>query len=101
MLVQTRVRLIWRSLVSVLLLVCALAVYRGVSNLVQVRAELEQSKQINLRLDQDNRALYNQVTRLRNESQALERVCRREMGMVRADEVVYQLSAPPGAPGQE
>jgi len=85
----------WLVLVVSVLAVCAFAVYKGSFQLVQVQEELAQVRKTNQSLDQENRALYRQVQRLRNDNQALEKVCRQEMKVVRPDEAIYQ------APGKD
>ena len=88
----------WMVLVASVLAVCAFAVYRGSSQLIQVQEELAQVRKTNQNLDQENRTLYRQVQRLRNDNQALEKVCRQEMNLVRPDEVVYQTSGKDAKP---
>ncbi len=82
----------WPLLVVAVVAVSGLAVVRGVGNLGRVQDELQQVRQANLRLERDNRAMYRLVQRLRSDPQAVERACRRDMGFVRGDEVVYQLA---------
>lgn len=83
----------WPLLVAVVLAVCAFTVYRGASDLFAAQAELDRVVAVNQRLDSQNRALYHQVQRLRSDPEALESACRREMGLVRPDEVVYRAAA--------
>lgn len=78
--------------------ICTLAVTRGLGNLSHVQDELQQVLQTNQRLEKENRAMYRQVSRLRGDTQALERACRRDMGVVRPDEVVYQPAVAPPRP---
>lgn len=87
-------RLAWPLLVAGVLALCVLGLTRGLSNLSQVREELQQVRATNQRLDKENRAMYRQVERLRSDPQALERTVRRDMGVLRPDEVVYQQEQP-------
>lgn len=80
----------WPVVAAGVLVVSAFLVSRGLANLNQVQEELRQVRQANQRLERENRSLYRAVLRLRADSQALERSVRRDMGLVRADEVVYQ-----------
>lgn len=57
---------------------------------MEVKARLEQIQNTNQMLAEKNRLLYQNVIRLRNNPQALEKACRDEMNMVRPGEVVYQ-----------
>lgn len=83
-------RLAWPLIVAGVLALCVLGLMRGISHLNQVKDELNQVRATNQRLDKENNAMYRQVLRLRSDPQALERTCRRDMGVVRPDEVVYQ-----------
>jgi len=86
---------LWRPLLAAgLLAICALGLTRGLGNLDQVREELQQVRATNQRLEKENNAMYRQVLRLRSDHLALERACRRDMGLVRSDEVVYQQEQP-------
>jgi cell division protein FtsB len=81
-------------------MLCLLFAYRGASHLAGLRAELEDINQQNLSLDLDNRNLYRQVQRLRDDPQAMEQACREELGLLRPDEIVYQRPGEPtGPPG--
>lgn len=83
----------WPVFAALVLAVCALTVYRGADTLLAAQAELDRVLAVNQELDRNNRALYHQVQRLRNDPHALEKACRREMGLVRPDEVVYNVAA--------
>jgi cell division protein FtsB len=80
----------WPVVIAGVLVVSAFLLSRGLANLNQVQDELRLVRQSIQRLERHNRALYRAVLRLRTDSQALERSVRRDMGLVRADEVVYQ-----------
>ena len=56
-----------------------------------LRNELEQTRQNNLRMRREVEELEEQVTRLRSDPEALERIARDELGMLRSDEVVFQF----------
>ncbi len=87
----------WPVVAAGVLVVSGFLVSHGLDNLKQVREELKQVRQTNQRLERENRALYRTVLRLRSDPQALERVVRRDLGVVRADEVVYQDPSAPGS----
>ena len=86
---KQRARYWWPLILAGVALLCGLVIWRGAANLSLLRTELEQVRQTNQRLDNDNRALYRQVRRLRQDKAALERAVRREMGLVGDDETVY------------
>lgn len=80
--------------------ICLLFAYRGTAQLSSLRAELTEINEQNLHLDLANRDLYRRVQRLRDDPQAIEQACREELGLLRADEIVYKRPGPPaGAPG--
>ncbi len=80
-----------------LLLLCAifaisgLGIYQGVENIRQAEGQLGMVLQTNHALDKENRVLYRSIQNLKQDRQALERLCRNELNLVRADEVIYQL----------
>lgn len=82
----------WPLVMLVVLLAGGALVYRGIHQLLRVQEELHQVVETNRRLTEKNQMLYNRVRRLRGDDRALERVVRREMGMVRPDEVIYQMA---------
>lgn len=84
-----RSRLWWPLILAAVLALCALVLWRGVVKLSGLQEELAAARQSNARLDKENRALYRQVQRLRQDKTALERAARRDMGLVGDDEVVY------------
>lgn len=98
MIAWARKPLVWRGLAGLLVAVCVLVGYQGLSNLLQAKAQLNQLRSANQQLAQDNRDLYRTVVRLRSDAGAVERACRRDMGMVRPDEVVYQAATPAAKP---
>ncbi|KIX12179.1 FtsB family cell division protein [Dethiosulfatarculus sandiegensis] len=80
----------WPILVFGVLIFSGVAVFRGAQEYLEVKARLKQIQQTNQMLAEKNRLLYQNVIRLRNNPQALEKACRDEMNMVRPGEVVYQ-----------
>jgi cell division protein FtsB len=57
-----------------------------------LRAELQQTRQNNARMRRQVHELTQQVARLRNDPQAIERIARDELGMLRSDEIVFQFA---------
>ena len=74
---------------------CLLFAYRGTAQLAYLRAQLTEINEQNLSLDLANRDLYRQVQRLRDDPAAIEQACREELGLLRADEIVYKRPGPP------
>jgi cell division protein FtsB len=90
-LLRTVLRQFWWPLtVAAALVLGGVTVAKGYANLSAAQEELDQVRASTMRLEKENRALYRTVLRLRGDPQAMERACRRDMGVVRPDEVVYQ-----------
>lgn len=86
----------WPLALGLVTLFCVLVVYRGGDGLAQAQAELDSVRAANERLAAENRALYRQAQRLREDASAIERAARLEMGLIRPDEIVYQRSKATG-----
>ena len=56
-----------------------------------LRAELQQTREGNARLRREVIELQRQVGRLRDDPEAIERIARDEIGMLRSDEIVFQF----------
>ena len=57
-----------------------------------LRNELEQTRGNNARMQRQVQELTRKVDRLRNDPQAIERIARDELGMLRSDEIVFQFA---------
>ena len=84
-----RVKIWWPAILLTVIVICGVTLYRGFTNFNKVQDELAQVRQTNQRLDSENRALYRKVQRLRSDAKAQERTVRQEMGLVRANELIY------------
>ena len=56
-----------------------------------LRAELHQTRDANARTQRELLELQQRVERLRKEPEAIERIARDELGMLRSDEIVFQF----------
>jgi cell division protein FtsB len=56
-----------------------------------LRSELHQTRAANARMQRELLELQQRVQRLRTEPEALERIARDELGMLRDDELVFQF----------
>ena len=61
---------------------------RGAIDLYQLRLQRDRMNQTNLELQKDNEALFRAIQRLKHDLDFVEDIARRELGMVRQDEVV-------------
>jgi cell division protein FtsB len=57
-----------------------------------LRGELQNTREANARMRREVLELQQRVDRLRKDPEALERIARDELGMLRSDEIVFQFS---------
>ncbi len=69
----------------------------GVPSLLALRRERQRLGEEAVALLQQNDALREQIHQLRTDDRFLEELARRELGLVRPDEVVYRFRRPPAA----
>ena len=82
-------RMWWLTVMAAIIAICGLGIYMGIDNIRQAGQQLESIQQANARIDRENRALYSTIQTLKQDRTALENLCRSELGLVRADEIVY------------
>ena len=63
---------------------------RGLADLVSLKSERDRLRQENMRLKEENDALYRAIERLRNDPEYIESVARKELGMIKKDEVILK-----------
>lgn len=81
----------WLILFSLILTIAAAASGDyGLVRLFQLRASYDRILENNLELETDNAWLGLNVRLLREDRYAIEKIAREELGMVKADEIVYQ-----------
>jgi len=91
-----------RVLIAILLVMLIVLQYRlwvGEGSLAEVynlRQEIDKQKQELLRLRKRNGALQAEVSDLKRGLDAIEERARSELGMIKEDEVFYQITAPQG-----
>ncbi len=84
-------------LILVLLLISGLLTFfgdKGVLQLLRLQKELNRIKQANKGTEAENRKLREEVRRLQNEKRYIEEIARKELGMVKEDEIIYQFDPP-------
>ena len=84
------------TVAGVLLLTAAWS-ERGLSRVLQLRSELEQTEDRNFRLVQQISALRRDIELARTDDARLEQLARRYLGMARTGEVVYRVAPAAGA----
>ncbi len=88
-----------RILILVLLLFLILGFFtflgdKGILHLLRLQKELTQIKEANLKMEEENRKLREEVRRLQHEKRYIEEIARKELGMVKEGEIIYQFDSP-------
>ena len=74
-----------------LLAVVTVVSERGAIHLWRLRGEKSRIDEHNYRLQKDNEALRQRVSRIRNDNHYLEKLAREELNLVRPDEIIYRF----------
>ena len=72
---------------------------KGIFHLFRLKKELARIEEANVQLEKENAKLKEDVERLKHEKRTIEEIARRELGMVKEGEIVYQFEPP--ASGKE
>ncbi len=64
---------------------------QGLADLQLLKKKLDVLVQKNKKLEHENLSLYNEIDRLRHDPEFIENVARKELGMIRKDEVIFKL----------
>lgn len=83
--------------VAAVLLLSAAAGERGLTRVFQLEAELDQASDRNFRLVQQISSLRGDLEMTRSDDATLERLARRQLGMVRPGEMLYFVPPATGA----
>ena len=88
----------WIPLVLIVFML-GLAVFgeKGLLRAFQYKKQKETLEQEMRQLEATNTALRQEIDKLRNDRRYIEGIARKELGMVRADEMVYQFPTRPAA----
>ncbi len=96
---------IWLTLIPGLLVVALLAIAvfgeKGILCAVKSNQQKEALQQQVDSLELANQTLRKEIEALRSDPRYLEAISRKELGMVREDELVYQFRSPDGSAGNE
>jgi cell division protein FtsL len=66
----------------------------GILHLLRLQKELTRIKEMNVKIEEENKKLREEVNRLRYEKRYIEEIARKELGMVKEGEVIYQFESP-------
>ncbi|MGZ3605139.1 MAG: FtsB family cell division protein, partial [Thermodesulfobacteriota bacterium] len=88
-----------RVLLFVLLLLLILGIFtffgeKGIFNLLRIQKEVAGIKEKNLKLEEENQKLREEVKRLQTDRRYIEEIARKELGMVKEGEIIYQFDTP-------
>jgi cell division protein FtsL len=64
---------------------------KGILHLLRLQKEVTQIKDRNLKLEEENQKLKEEVKRLQRDKRYIEEIARRELGMVKEGEIIYQF----------
>ena len=67
---------------------------KGVLHLLRLQRELVRIKEVNVKIEEENRKLREEVRRLQHEKRYIEEIARKELGMVKEGEIIYQFELP-------
>jgi len=67
---------------------------KGIIHLLRLQKELVRIKDANVKIEEENRKLREEVKRLQYEKRYIEEIARKELGMVKEGEVIYQFESP-------
>ena len=72
---------------------------KGILHLLRLQKEVAQIKESNIKLEEENQKLREEVKRLQNDKRYIEEIARKELGMVKEGEIIYQFDTPSAREG--
>jgi cell division protein FtsB len=90
-----RKRLFFLILIS--LLIFGILIFfgeKGIFHLFRLQKELARVKEKNFKLEEENQTLKEEVKRLKSDKRYIEEIARKELGMVKEGEIIYQFDIP-------
>ena len=64
---------------------------KGILHLFRLQKEVTRIKEINMKLEEENQKLKEEVKRLQSDKRYIEEIARKELGMVKEGEIIYQF----------
>ena len=88
-----------RVLLLILIFLLILGIFtffgeKGILHLLRLKKEFARIKEANLQMEKENEALKEEVKRLKQEKRYIEEIARKELGMVKEGEIIYQFESP-------
>jgi len=67
---------------------------KGIVHLLRLQKEVARIRERNVKLEEENEKLKEEVRRLGSDKRYIEEIARRELGMVKEGEIIYQFDTP-------
>ena len=67
---------------------------KGILQLLRLKKEVIQIKERNIKLEKENQKLREEVKRLQRDKRYIEEIARKELGLVKEGEIIYQFDLP-------
>ena len=67
---------------------------KGILHLLHLQKELVRIKETNIKMNEENLKLKEEVRRLQQDKRYIEEIARKDLGMVKEGEVIYQFDLP-------
>ncbi len=64
---------------------------KGLFHLLKLKKEMERIKETNLKIEEENQKLREEIRRLKQDKRYIEEIARKELGMVKEGEILYQF----------
>ncbi len=64
---------------------------KGIFSLLRIQKEVARIKEKNVKLEEENQRLREEVKRLQTDKRYIEEIARKELGMVKEGEIIYQF----------
>ena len=90
-----RRRKLFLLILSLLVLLGLLTFFgdKGILHLLRLEKELTRIREANTKIEEENRKLKDEVRRLQSEKRYIEEIARRELGMIKEGEIIYQFDS--------
>ncbi len=74
---------------------------KGIVHLLRLKKELARLKEMNAQMEEENRRLKEEIRRLQYDKKYIEEIARKELGLVKEGELIYQFDLPEDQQGKK
>ena len=67
---------------------------KGILHLLRLQKELGRIREVNQSIEEENKKLREEVKRLQHEKRYIEEIARKELGILKEGEILYQFDSP-------